>query len=71
MNDTIQYLNTDLELASDEDLTALATALEAKGIWPLFAAAPGADGLWYATFEIDHLNEQPEPTIAAMLAVIE
>jgi hypothetical protein len=71
MNDTIHYLNTDLELASDEDLSALTAAFEAKGMWTLFVAAPGADGLWYATFEIDHLNEEPEPTIAAMLDVIE
>jgi hypothetical protein len=73
MNDTIHYLNTDLELASDEDLSALTAAFEAKGMWTLFVAAPGADGLWYANFEMrwDDKIWEPEPTIAAMLDVIE
>src|SRR5205814_66319 len=31
----------------------------------------GEDGLWYATFEIYDQHEEPEPTIAALLAVVE
>ena len=79
MDDTIQYLNTDLELVSDDDLTALAAAFEAKGMFPLYGATQEADGLWYAKFEMedhfneemDHFNEEPGLTIASMLAVIE
>ena len=74
MDDTIRYLNTDLDLTSAEDLTALAAALEAQGVFPLHVTH-GEDGLWYATLEADEAyeeaHEEPEPHIAAMLAAVE
>ena len=66
----IEYLNTDLDLVAADDLTALAASLEARGVHPLHVDRH-EDGLWYATFEADETYEQPEPNIAAMLAVIE
>ncbi|MBX3426895.1 MAG: hypothetical protein KF688_14545 [Pirellulales bacterium] len=65
-----RYLNTDLELISADDLTALAVAFEVGGVRPLHAAQ-GADGLWYACFETEQQHAEPEPNVAAMLALVE
>jgi len=65
-----RYLNTDLDLTSADDLTALAAALEAAGVFPLHVTR-GENGLWYATFETDEQYPEPEPNIATMLTVIE
>ncbi len=70
MDGLITYLNTDLDLTSDEGLTALAAALEAGGVPPLHVTK-GDDGRWYATFETDEQHSQPEPNIGAMLAAVE
>ncbi|HEY2979901.1 MAG TPA: hypothetical protein VGJ22_01865 [Anaerolineales bacterium] len=70
VDDTIRYLNTDLDLTSGDDLTALAAAFEAQVVSPL-DVTHGEDGLWYATFETDKQHEQPDPNIAAIRAVIE
>jgi hypothetical protein len=67
---TIRYINTDLDLTSPEDLTALAATFRAQGVPPLYVTA-GDNGLWYATFETNDDYDEPEPNIAAMLAVIE
>jgi hypothetical protein len=67
---TIHYLNTDLDLTSADDLTGLALAFEAGGVPPLHLTRAD-NGLWYATFETDQTHEEPEPNIAAMLAVVE
>src|SRR5262249_41954692 len=64
------YLNTDLDVTSADDLTGLAAVLEAGGVFPLHVTR-GEDGLWYATFEVLDQHAQPEPSIAAMLAVVE
>jgi hypothetical protein len=70
MDNTIRYLNTDLDLTSGEDLTALAAAFEGGGVPPLHVTH-GADVLWYATFETSAQFAEPEPNIAAMLAIVE
>jgi hypothetical protein len=70
VDNTICYLNTDLDLTSAEDLTALAAAFEARGVQPLHVTR-GADGLWLATFETSAQFTEPEPNIAAMLAIVE
>lgn len=70
MNGVIRYLNTDLDLASAHDLTALAAAFEAGGLFPLHVTH-GEDGRWYAWFETEEEHADPEPNIAAMLAVVE
>ncbi|HEV3079026.1 MAG TPA: hypothetical protein VGY66_04580 [Gemmataceae bacterium] len=67
---TICYLNTDLDLSSSDDLTALAAVFESRGVFPLHVAR-GDDGLWYATFEVLDQHTEPEPNIAVMVAVVE
>lgn len=70
MDGVIQYLNTDLDLTSAAELTALATTLQAGGVFALHVTR-GEDGLWRACFETDEAHMEPEPNIAAMLAVVE
>ncbi len=70
MDHRIGYLNTDLDLTSAADLTALAAALESGGVPPLHVTRDD-DGLWYATFETQEQHTEPGPNIAAMLAVVE
>lgn len=70
MHNTISCLNTDLDLTSAHELTAVAAIFEAGGVPPLHVTR-GDDGLWYATFETDEQHTEPEPNIAAMLAVVE
>ena len=76
MQATTRYLNTDLDLIAEQDLTLLVQALEASGFYSLHAGV-GDDGKWYATLEVNeaadealHLR-QPELTIVAMLDAIE
>lgn len=70
MDNTICYLNADLDLTSANELTALASAFETGGMSPLHVTR-GDDGAWHATFETDEQHAEPEPNIAAMLAVVE
>lgn len=70
MHGITRYLNTDLDLTSPDDLTKLASAFEAAGVFPLHVTR-GENGLWYATFETDEQYAEPEPNIAAMLVVVE
>lgn len=70
MDETIHYLNTDLDLTSAGDLTALGAAFEAHGMLPLHVTR-GAEGLWYARFETGERHQEPEPNITAMIAVVE
>jgi hypothetical protein len=70
MDNTIRYLNTDLVLVSPDDLTPLVANFKAHGVYDLFVTHE-QDGLWYATFETNESHEQPEPNIAAMVAVVE
>ena len=70
MVNTIRYLNTDLDLISAFDLTELANAFEAADVPPVDMTR-GEDGLWYATFETNTQYTEPEPNIAAILAVAE
>ena len=70
MDKTICYLNTDLDLTSADDLSALAAAFEGGDVPPMHVTH-GADALWYATFETNAQFAEPEPNIAAMLAIVE
>jgi hypothetical protein len=70
LNGRFTYRNTDLDLTSADDLTTLAVAFEAGGAPPLHVTR-GEDGQWYATFETDEQHSEPEPTISAMLTVVE
>ncbi len=66
----IQYLNTDLDLVSAGDLSALAAELEAQGLDRLHVGRQ-EDGLWLAIFEAGVCWQDPEATISALLDVIE
>jgi hypothetical protein len=73
VDDTISYLNTDLDLTSADDLTALVGAFEVHGA-DVLHLTHSDDGLWYTTIEIIETSgpeHQPEQNIAAMLAVVE
>jgi hypothetical protein len=75
MDGKIQYLNTDLDLIGPEDLTPLADALAARGVFPLSPPAGADDGRWHCTLEIEDCvagpGYDPEYTIRVMLAAIE
>jgi hypothetical protein len=61
-------------LLSAHDLTALAAAFEVKGLKPT-TVTRYVDGMWHARFSGnstgDQCYDEPEPTIAAMLTLIE
>jgi hypothetical protein len=66
----IHYLNTDLDLESPKDLTALAALFDSKNIFPLHVERFD-DGLWHACFETQRQYTEPEHNITAVIAVIE
>ena len=75
MDDSIKYLNTDLDLASAGDLTALTEAFNASGAFPLHLTHDD-DGLWHATIEVNQDADdvkpcEPDLHIGAMLAIVE
>ena len=70
MCETTRYRNTDLVLTSSEDLTALAAIFESRGVVQL-SLTRGDDRLWHASFETRGQHTEPEPNIAAMVAVAE
>jgi hypothetical protein len=59
VDSTITYLNTDLDLASAEDLQPLVAALQAAGTFPLHITR-GEDSLWHATLETEAEHSEPE-----------
>lgn len=70
MDNTIGYLNTDLDLACRDELTELAKAFEVAGVSPLHVTK-GEVSVWYATFETDEQHTEPESNISQMLTIIE
>jgi hypothetical protein len=64
------YLNTDLDLVSSHDLRPLVAAFESHDVLVLHIAQHD-DGLWRASLEAADQHEEPEPNIAALLAVAE
>jgi hypothetical protein len=71
MDGVITYLNTDLDLTSDQDLTLLADAFKVGGAPPLHGVTRADDGLFYAMFETAESYNEPEPNIAVMVAIVE
>ena len=71
MDNTICYLTTDLELKSPHDLTALAAVFEAAGVYGASNVVHSEDGWWHANLSTNEQYDEPEHTIAAMLAIIE
>ena len=70
MDGSICYLNTDLDLASTDDLNELARPLTTAGLFALHVSQ-GDDGIWRATFETERQYSEPEQNIAAMLSAAE
>jgi hypothetical protein len=70
MKGKIEYLNTDLDLSSADELTGLAEALKAKELFPLHITQ-AEDGLWYAKLETEENYDEPEKTITKMITAIE
>ncbi len=70
MRTEIRYLNTDLDLISDQDLTPLTVALENGNLYTL-TVHQREDKLWCARLEINDDHPTPEETIANMLNAIE
>jgi hypothetical protein len=66
----IQYLNTDLDLTSPNDLTPLSKAFKRQGAYCLHVTR-GDDLLWYAIFEADVTSREPELSIATLITIIE
>jgi hypothetical protein len=67
---TIHYINTDLDIISQSDLTKLSAFLESRGLLALHLACD--DGLnWRGCFETSGQHNEPEHSIGAMLEVIE
>ena len=67
-----QYLNTDLELQSESDLSELVSALEGLGLHHLHLG-PREGTPWHATLEVDSFESgnQLEPTLLKLLDSIE
>lgn len=71
MDGKIHYLNTDLDIVSEKDLTQLDAAMRAGRVEPLHVTHCD-DGLWRAIFETKELCiDEPEKSIAIMLTAIE
>jgi hypothetical protein len=72
MDGVTRYLNTDLDLTSADDLTALAAAFEVRGFALMRPVTQLNDGQWFCGFSMGGMwYDEPEPNIAAMLTVIE
>ena len=68
-----RYCTTDLDLYSAEDLTALAAGLEVRGFAIARPLTHFANAGWFCGFSLcsEEPYDEPEPQIAAMLAVVE
>ena len=66
----IRYLNTDLDLVSSSDLTALNAALEARGLLSLHLAQTTGNQ-WRASFETQTEYAEPDANIAGFCKVLE
>ena len=70
MENTIHYLNTDLEMIGNSDLTELAHAFELAGAVST-GVTQGEDGRCYAMFEVCNQYAEPDPNISHFLDIIE
>jgi len=66
----IRYLNTDLDLRSAKDLTALSDFFKSHGAYCLHVTH-GEDDLYYATLEADTTCREPEQSISALMSIVE
>ena len=70
MTSITRYVNSDLDLKSADDLAPLVAAFQAADVFALHVTL-GDDGVWFAVLETETQYDEPEPNIAAMLAVVE
>ena len=72
MDHKISYLNSDLDLASADDLSELAASLSKMQLDPFCEPVKGDDGLWHVTFETYGMQkDEPEQSIDEMLLAVE
>jgi hypothetical protein len=64
------YLNTDLDLVAERDLTLLVSALTDRGV-PSLSMFQRDDGRWQATFETEEVFRNADANISALLTAIE
>ena len=69
MTSKIRYLNTDLELISETDVSPLVDVFESSGVGLLHLTR--GDNSWHASLETAQQYDDPETTIAQMLTVME
>lgn len=70
MSSEIRYLNTDLDIIGNRDLTPLMTALEGRNFYSLHMEQR-EDGHWHASFEMNETFPIPDETISQTLDGIE
>jgi len=70
MDNKIRYLNTDLDLATKDDLTELANAFATSGA-SVLSVARYDDGLWHATIETDTQEVEPQASMAMLIGIAE
>jgi len=72
MEEITSYRNTDLDLTSPRDLTALAAGLETRGLELMRRVTQITDKEWFCGFSWGgEWFDEPEQSIGAMLAAIE
>lgn len=72
MEAVTRYRTTDLDLDSAEDPTALAAALQIRGLLPVRPVTKYPGGEWFCGFSPGGGDyDEPEPHLADILAVIE
>ena len=65
------YLNTDLELEADFELSLLASKLEGGGLFLLNRVSSQQGGYWRTAFQAEAQFYEPEGSILAILDVVE
>lgn len=72
MEEITRYCNTDLDLTSPRDLTALAAGLEMRGLSLMRRVTRITDEEWFCGFSWGgEWFDEPEQSISAMLAAVE
>lgn len=70
MSSEFEYITTDLDLVSNEDLHPLGEALAQRGLYSLHIEQ-WDDGTWHARFATEAQFDSPEPNVAAILDAVE
>lgn len=68
---TFNYLNTDMDLESNHDISVLADVFQKQGIVLILHVTRAENGKWYASFETHQQYPDPEANICGFLNQIE